>query len=74
MKKNSFIILFFSYDGIVFQDHDDSNYGHHFTSLANIEGFPLATGGFMNDTNKAETYDYSTNTWTEVAEYPYHER
>ena len=80
-KHNSLLLitLLFSYDGIVFQDHAHSNYGHHYTSLANTEGIPLTTGGYSNYTssdytNKAETYDYSTNTWTEVAEYPYHEK
>ena len=42
-------------------------------SLANLEDIPLAIGGHQNYTNKAETYNYASNTWTEVADYPYHE-
>ena len=38
-----------------------------------INGIPLATGGELEYTNKAETYDHQSNTWTEIAEYPFHE-
>ena len=37
-----------------------------------IDEAPLAVGGYGPYTNKAETLDLATNTWTEVAEYPYH--
>ena len=42
------------------------------TTLANIEGSPLAVGGNSPETNKAETYDISANKWTEIGDYPYH--
>ena len=63
--------LIFSYDGDVYHNHADSKNGHYWTSLANIEGSPLAVGGAGPNINKAETYDIATNTWTEVADYPY---
>ena len=63
-----------SYDGFIFHEHASSKTGHTLTTLANIEGSPLAVGGFSPDTNKAETYDISANLWTEIAEYPYHDK
>ena len=39
-----------------------------------IGGAPLAVGGNNSNTNKAETFNISTNTWTEVADYPYHDQ
>ena len=62
-----------SYDGYIFHNAADSKNGHFRTTLANIEGSPLAVGGYSPNTNKAETYDIGTNTWNEVADYPYHE-
>ena len=63
-----------SYDGFVFHNHANSKNGHYITTLANIDGSPLAVGGASPEINKAETYDISTNTWTEVADYPYHDQ
>ena len=63
-----------SYDGNIFHIHADSKNGHYQTTLANIEGSPLAVGGYGPSINKAETYDIETNTWTEVTDYPYHDR
>ena len=63
-----------SYDGDVFHNHANSKIGHYKTTLANIEGSPLAVGGDNPETNKAETYDISANTWNEVADYPYHDK
>jgi len=40
--------------------------------LANIDDAPLAVGGQSDNTKKAEIFDISSNTWTEIAEYPYH--
>ena len=60
-----------SYDGENFYDQADSNYGHFATSLAMIDEAPLAVGGYKNQ--KAETFDISANTWTEVEDYPYHD-
>ena len=57
----------------MFHNHADSKNGHYYTSLAKIDGAPLAVGGVGSNTNKAETLDISSNVWTEVAEYPYHE-
>ena len=73
------IILFhqivFSYDGFAFRNHADSKNGHFYTALANIEGYPLALGGYTGSfyIKNAETYDISTNAWIEVADYPYHD-
>ena len=62
-----------SYDGDIFHIHADSKNGHHRTTLANIEGSPLVVGGYSPSIKKAEIYDIGTNTWTEVADYPYHD-
>ena len=66
--------LFSSYDGEAFRNHADSKYGHYVTSLANFKDSPLAVGGYDPLINKAETYEISTNTWTEVGIYPFHEK
>ena len=63
-----------SYDGSIFHTHAVSENGHYATTLANVEGSPLAVGGSDPETNKAETYDISTNTWTQIADYPYHSK
>ena len=63
-----------SYDGFAFHNHANSKNGHDLTTLANFEGSPLAVGGYSPETNKAETYDISANTWNEVADYPYHDQ
>ena len=70
--KNEFLTSF-SYDGAVYHNHADSKNDHYLTTLAKIDACPLAVGGYSSNTNKAETYDFSTNTWTEVADYPYHD-
>ena len=41
--------------------------------MAKIDGAPLAVGGNQIGSNKAETFDIATNTWTEVANYPFHD-
>ena len=64
--------LYFSYDGLAFRNHADAKIEHWHTSLASIDGHPLIVGGFSPDTNKVEIYDISTNKWTVVADYPYH--
>ena len=66
--------FFPSYDGYAFRSQADSKYGHYRTSLANFKDSPLAVGGYSPNTNKAEIYDISTNSWTEVANYPYYDR
>ena len=38
-----------------------------------IDESPLAVGGTNPQINKAEIFDISSNTWTEVADYPYHD-
>ena len=63
----------FSYDGIIFHNQADSKNGHYWTTLANIDDTPLAVGGASPTTKKAEILDISSNTWTEIAEYPYHD-
>ena len=68
-----FYITLFSYDGFVFHNQADSKNEHYYTTLAKIDEAPLAVGGQGSNTNKAETLDLSSNVWTEVAEYPYHE-
>ena len=66
-------MTFFSYDGYIFHNQADSKNGHYATTLARIDEAPLAVGGTDPTTNKAETFDISSNTWTEIAAYPYHE-
>ena len=62
----------FSFDGYIFHNQADSKIGHYKTTLAKIDEAVLAVGGQSPDINKAETFDISSNTWTEVAAYPYH--
>ena len=64
-------MIIFSYDGLAFRNHADSNNDHRYTSLANHDGSPLIVGGSNN--KKVETYDMTANKWTEVADYPYHD-
>ena len=66
-------ISLFSYDGDLFHNQADSKHGHVYTTLAKIDEAPLAVGGFNSNTNKAEILDIASNTWTEIAEYPYHD-
>ena len=67
------MFILFSYNGQIFFNQADSKNAHYWTTLAKIEEAPLAVGGYSSNTNKAETLDISTNTWTEVADYPYHD-
>ena len=62
-----------SYDGDFFHNQADSKNRHYSTTLANIDSAPLAVGGFESNSKKAEILDLSSNTWTEVADYPYHD-
>ena len=61
-----------SYDGDLFHNHANAKNGHWRTSLAKIYEAPLAVGGYSSNTNKAEILGITSNTWTEIAEYPYH--
>ena len=67
------ILTIFSFDGQSFYNHTDSTHGHYFTSLANLDGSPLAVGGSGPNINKTEIYDIASHTWTEVEDYPYHD-
>ena len=67
------ITSLFSYDGDFFHNQADSKTEHAFTTLAKIDEAPLAVGGQSSNTNKAEILDISSNKWTEIAEYPYHD-
>ena len=67
-------LTLFSYDGSVFHNQADSKNGHYYTTLAKIDGAPLSVGGDYSQANKAEILDVSSNLWTEVAEYPYHDK
>ena len=62
-----------SYDGFIFHNQANSKNAHHYTTLANIDKAPLAVGGIGPKTKKAEIFDISSNSWTEVADYPYHD-
>ena len=62
-----------SYNGFVFHNQADSKSEHCVTTLANIDEAPLAVGGQNTNNKKAEIFDISSNTWTEVADYPYHD-
>ena len=42
--------------------------------MANIDQAPLAVGDNSSNGKKAEIYDISSKTWTEVADYPYHDK
>ena len=70
--KTGFYLILFSYDGLIFHSQADSKNGHYYSTLAIIDGAPLAVGG-SSPTKKAEILDISSNTWTEVADYPYHD-
>ena len=65
--------ILFSYDGYFFHNQTNSKNEHGYTTLAKFDEAPLAVGGAYAYTNKAETFDIASNTWTEVAAYPYHE-
>ena len=69
--KKLFVTLL-SYDGSIFHNQASSKNDHYLTTLAKIDEAPLAVGGYSN-IKKAETFDILTNTWTEVADYPYHD-
>ena len=71
--ESDFYLTMFSYDGSVFHNQADSNYEHHYTTLAKINEAPLAVGGGVPDIKKAETLDITSNVWSEVADYPYHD-
>ena len=71
--RYDFDITRFSYDGVVFHNQADAKNGHYLTTLTKINEAPLAVGGYSSNTNKAEILDIASNTWTEIAEYPYHE-
>ena len=78
MRKVSNLVRLFSfyissYDGDVFHNQANSKNGHYFTTLSKIDDVPLAVGGQSSNTNKAETLDVSTNSWTDVSDYPYHD-
>ena len=66
-------MIIFSYDGLAFRNHADSNNNHRWTSLAKHDGSPLIVGGYSPNNKKVETYDMTANKWIEVADYPYHE-
>ena len=66
------VLILFRYDGTIFHNQANSKNEHAYTTLATIDEAPLAVGGSSSNTNKAETFDIATNTWTEVADYPYH--
>ena len=69
--------MFISYDGEIFHNQADSKNSHYATTLTNIDKTPWTVGGAKNaggiDTNKAEIFDISSNTWTEIAVYSYHD-
>ena len=69
--RDYFDITRFSYDGFLFHNQANAKNGHYKTSLAKIDEAPLAVGGESSNTNKAEILDISSNTWTEITEYPY---
>ena len=67
------LVTSLSYDGLVFHKQADSKNGHYYTTLAKIDESPLAVGGYDPTIKKAEILDIQSNTWTEVADYPYHD-
>ena len=69
--RDYFDITRFSYDGFLFHNQADAKNEHDYTTLAKIDEAPLAVGG--SNTNKAEILDITSNTWTEISEYPYHD-
>ena len=69
------LILFDSFDGEFHYNHPNSTVGHSHTTLANIDGNPLAVGGEVEqgiNSNRTEIFDIQANMWVEVEEYPYH--
>ena len=62
-----------SYDGMIFHNQASSKHEHYRTTLANIDGAPLIIGGSEPKSKKAEILDISSNSWTEIDDYPYHE-
>ena len=62
----------FSYDGFIFHSQADSKNKHYRTTLAKIDEAPLIVGDYSG--KKTEILDISSNTWTEAADYPYHDK
>ena len=58
---------------MIFHSQANSNNDHYRTTLANIDGAPLIVGGSEPKSKKAEVMDISSNSWTEIADYLYHE-
>ena len=69
------LISFDSFDGQFHYNHPNSTVGHTFTTLANIDGNPLANAGLGKEinSNRTEIFDIQANMWVEVEEYPYHQ-
>lgn len=67
-------MIIFSFDGLAFRNHADSNNQHALTCLASHDGSPLIVGGSNIASSKVETYDMSANKWTELVDYPYHDQ
>ena len=69
------LISFDSFDGQFHYNHPNSTVGHTFTTLANIDGNPLAVAGLGEEinSNRTEIFDIQANMWVEVEEYPYHQ-
>ena len=58
---------------MIFHNQANSKHEHYRTTLANIDGSPLIVGGSNPNSKKAEILDISSNSWTEIDDYPYHE-
>ena len=76
-----FTISFFlnSFDGDVFHNHANLTNGHVATIMANYEETPLAVGGFDSNNRTdndliphAEIFNITTNSWSVIADYPFH--
>ena len=68
-----FVSSFFSFDGAVFHNHQNSRTNHYITTLANFNDSPLAVGDWTGSGHsEAEVFNIAAKIWTEVAKYPYH--
>ena len=59
----------FSYNGLIYNDHDDAKNDHYHISIGNINNNVVAIGSLKN--NRVEIYDIETNAWTTKKEFPF---
>ena len=63
---------FTRFDGETIKNEPDSNIDHKKTlSLGSYKGRPFLTGGTWTNTKKTEIFDFGSNKWELVDDYPF---